>query len=298
MDKQLNTFDWSLIQTFLAVAEAGSLSGAARATGISQPTIGRQIRQMEAALGATLFHRQPRGLSLSETGTALLPSAQAMRDAAGRIAVTAGGHDTTLEGDVRITASVIVAHFVLPPILAELRQEEPGIKLDLVSTDSTENLLFREADIAVRMYRPEQLDVITSHVADLPMGLFAAPAYLDRVGRPQTVEDLLTCDLIGYDRDDRMLRGMREMGWHVGRDTFPVRTDDQAANWHLVRAGCGVGVCQIAAARCDPAVERLLPDLALPSLPVWLTAHESMRRTPRVRRVWDKLASAFSTQLS
>jgi DNA-binding transcriptional LysR family regulator len=290
MDNALASLDWSLIQAFLAVAEAGSLSAAARETGISQPTLGRHIRQIEEALGTVLFRRQPRGLALTEAGVAMLPAAQAMHEAAGRIALIAAGQDARLEGEVRITASDFVSHYVLPPILADLRALEPGISIDLIPSDATENLLFREADIAIRMYRPQQLDVITRHVGDITLGLFAARSYLDRRGRPRTVAEILNHDLVGFDRDDRIIRGMAQMGWAVTRETFATRTDDQAANWQLVRAGCGIGFGQVAAARDDDAVERLFPDLPIPPLPIWLAAHEALRRTPRVRRVWDVLA--------
>jgi DNA-binding transcriptional LysR family regulator len=294
MDKTLASLDWSLVQAFLAVAETGSLSAASKVLGSSQPTLGRQVAALEAALGAELFRRHPRGLSLSGAGEALLPAAEAMRAAAARMALAAAGEDRGLDGTVRITASVIVSHFVLPPVLARLRRTAPGISIDLVASDSSENLLFREADIAVRMYRPRQLDMVTRHVADIPLGLFAATSYLDRVGRPADTDALLALDWVGYDRDELMIRGMRAAGWSVDRDFFSVRTDDQAGHWQLVRAGCGVSATQLPIGLADPLVERLLPEVPLPTVPCWLTAHEALRRTPRVALVWDALAEALS----
>ncbi len=293
MENPLSSLDWSLVQAFLAVAETGSLSAAARRLGSSQPTLGRRVHRIEEALGLSLFHRHARGLELSEAGQALLTPAQEMQEAAGRMALLAAGRDRQLEGVVRISASMVVAHFVLPPILARLRQEAPGIQIDLVPSDQTENLLFREADIAIRMYRPEQLEVITSHVADLPIGLFAARSYLARAGTPASPEELLEHDFIGYDRDERIIRGMAQMGWKVTRKDFALRTDDQAAYWHLVRAGCGIGVAQVLAVRGEEDIVRLFPDLPIPPLPVWLAAHEAMRATPRIRRVWDALAQGL-----
>lgn len=289
MDK-LSSLDWSLVRAFLAVAEEGSLSAAARALGSSQPTLGRQVREAEEALGVRLFERHAKGLSLSKIGHAILPAAQAMRAAAGEISLIAAGQDQAPTGVVRITASVIVSHYVLPPILAQLRAEEPGIKIELDATDSTDNLLFREADIALRMYRPEQLDMVTRHVVDLPLGLFAARSYLDRVGRPDSGEDLMEMDWVGYDRSDLMVKGMRAMGWDVARDFFATRTDDQAANFRLIEAGCGVGIAQVATGNSSPHVERLFEDMEMPSLPVWLTVHEALRRVPRIARVWEALA--------
>ena len=294
MDKRLSDLDWSLVQTFLAVADTGSLTAAARVLGLSQPTLGRKVREAEAALRAELFRRHAKGLALTETGQAMLGPAQAMREAAGRLALVAAGEDRGLSGPVRITASVVVSHFVLPPVLARLREEEPGIEIDLVASDSSENLLFREADIAVRMYRPSQLDVVTRHVADLPMGLYCSEPYLDRVGRPSTEDELLALDWVGFDRNEMIIHGMAEAGWKVSRDFFKLRTDDQAAYWQLVRAGGGVGVMQQAIGEPDPLVERVMPEMPLPALPVWLTAHEEVRRVPRVARVWEALVAAFS----
>ncbi|MCB1347756.1 MAG: LysR family transcriptional regulator [Maritimibacter sp.] len=293
MDKPLSDLDWSLLQSFLAVAETGSLSAAARALGLSQPTLGRKVREVEAALGAELFHRHAKGLALTETGQAMLGPAQAMRDAAGRISLVAAGEDRGLSGPVRITASVVVSHFLLPEMLTRFRREEPGIEIDLVASDSSENLLFRAADIAVRMYRPGQLDMVTRHVADMPMGIYAAKSYLDGAGRPATQDALLALDWVGFDRNEMILRGMAEAGWSVTRDFFKLRTDDQAAYWQLVRAGGGVGIMQRAIGDPDPRLERLMPELPLPSLPVWLTAHEEVRRVPRVARVWEALVAGF-----
>lgn len=298
MDKSLQQIDWSLIRAFLAVAEEGSLSGAARVIGQSQPTLGRQIREIESALGVELFHRHPKGLSLTDLGAAVLGPAKAMREAAGAISLVAAGGDSAPEGDVRLTASVIVSHFVLPPILAKLRASDPGIQIDLVASDASDNLLFREADIALRMYRPEQLDMVTRHVCDLPLGIYAARSYLDRVGRPESLEDLMRLDWVGYDRSSLMINGMREMGWKVNREFFATRTDDQAGNWQLIRAGCGVGIAQVASARGEAGVERLFPDMKMPSLPVWLTTHERLRRTPRVARVWEALSTGLRAGIS
>ena len=155
--------DWTLTRSFLAVAETGSLSAAARQLGLSQPTLGRHVADLEAQLGMPLFQRAPRGLIPTTAALNLLPHARAMRDAAARLHLAAAGQTETLAGTVRLTASRIVAHYILPAIIAELRQAEPGIEVELVATDATENLLFHEADIALRMYRPTQLDIVALH---------------------------------------------------------------------------------------------------------------------------------------
>lgn len=290
----MDTPDWSLIRSFLAVAEAGSLSAAARATGISQPTLGRHVQAAEAALDVALFARVVQGLVLTDAGQALLPAARAMRQAAAELALTAKAQGAGLEGTVRLTASRVVAHFILPPILARLRTEEPGIEIELVASDASENLLFGEADIALRMYRPTQPDLVVRHLGDLPLGLYAAKAYLDRKGRPATLEALLAHDFIGQDRMDQVIRVMASMGITVDRHFFPVRCDDPLTYLELVRAGAGLGGILRRIGDADPLLERIdiVPDL--PSLPVWLTAAPRLRQSPRLRLVWDALADGFT----
>jgi DNA-binding transcriptional LysR family regulator len=290
----MDNLDWSLIRSLLAVAEAGSLSAAARATGISQPTLGRHVQAAEAALGVPLFTRVAQGLVLTEAGQALMPAAKAMQAAAAELALTAAGRVTGIAGSVRITASRVVSHTILPPILAQLRAEEPGIQIDLVPSDTSENLLFGEADIALRMYRPTQGDLVARHVGDLALGLYAARTYLDRVGRPTSPEDLMRLEFVGEDRQDQIIRVMGRLGIAVSRSFFPVRCDDPLTYNALIQAGCGLGGMLRRLGDADPALERIdvIPDL--PSLPVWLTAAPQLRQSPRLRRVWDALATGFT----
>jgi len=290
--------DWSLVQAFLAVADTGSLSGAARRLGASQPTLGRQIRAAEAQLGTTLFHRRARGLDLTEAGLALLEPARAMHRAAQEIGLRAAGQDQRLAGTVRITASVMTSVYHLPPIIARLREAEPDIEVELVPSDQSRNLTFREADIAVRMYRPTQLDLITRHIGDMTLGVFAAQSYVDRRGLPETPQDIARHDVVGFDQDPSIRQGFEAMGLPVTRGFFKTRCDDNIAYWHLVRAGCGLGFVQNVIARADPDMIEVPLDLDLPVLPVWLTAHEAMRSTARLRRVWDVLADGLKPLVS
>ena len=289
----MDNTDWTLFRSFLSVAETGSLSGAARALQLSQPTLGRHIAELEAALGVVLFTRAARGLVLTDAGAAMLPGARQMREAAAALAMVAAGREQSLTGTVRVTASRVVSHYLLPPILAEFRVQEPGIDIELVPSDSTENLLFREADIALRMYRPTQLNVVTRHLGDLPTAIYAAKSYLDRRGRPQGVEELLALDFVGFDRSDLILRLMAGLGIARRREDFALRCDDQVVYWALVRAGCGIGATQCPIGDADLLVERVAPFVPLPALPVWLTAPEALRQNPRVRRVMDHLSAAF-----
>jgi DNA-binding transcriptional LysR family regulator len=288
-----SSLEWSLVQAFLAVAEHGSLSAAARALGSSQPTLGRQIRSMEEELGVELFLRHEKGLELSETGRSLLGSARAMRQAVHDLELRAAGKGEALEGTVRITSSVAVATHHLPAIIARLRREEPLIAIELFPSDESSNLHFREADIAVRMYRPTQLDLVTQFLGELSLGVFAAKSYAERRGLPATVAELLGHDVVGMDRNTAILEGFRRGGFPVEREWFKVRCDDTATYWQLVRAGCGIGFGQTSIGRHDPELVEVPLDLGLPRLSVWLTAHEALRQMPRVRRIWDRLAEGL-----
>lgn len=293
MTSRPGALDWSLVQAFLAVAEHGSLSAAARVLCSTQPTVGRQVRAMEEQLGAELFRRHDRGFELTEVGHSLLASACAMREAVHGIELRAAGAGESLAGTVRITASEVVAQHHLPEIVAAIREEEPQIAIEVVPSDETSNLHYREADIAIRMYRPEQLDLIALHVGDLAIGVFAARSYVARRGMPASLSDLLQHDIVGMDRETQLIEGFRAAGVNVTRELFKTRSDDVATYWALVCAGCGIGFFQHAVARRNPEIVEIPLDLTIPKLPVWLASHAAIRATPRVRRVWTLLESGL-----
>ncbi len=288
--------DWSRLQSFASVAEHGSLSGAARATGASQPTLSRHIAALEDEIGVRLFDRTSEGLVLTAAGAEIYASAQAMTDAANQIGLIASGRSQEVKGSVRITASDTVASQVLPPMLAALRQAEPQISIELVASNETHNLLKREADIAVRMFRPTQNDVITRKVGELKLGFFASTDYLARRGRPTSVADAAAHDFIGFDKSDAMIEGFRQQGIPVDRSFFPFRTDALYVHLDLVRAGCGIGLLHVEAALDLEGVEPLLEDIPVPPLEFWLTAHAELRTSPRIRRVYDFLAERIAAR--
>ena len=291
-------YDWSLLQSFAAVAEHGSLSAAARALGSSQPTISRHIQTLEETLGSRLFERDRTGVVLTEKGAALRVEAAQMAEAAARLALIGTDMGDALTGTVRITASQIVATYLLPNILTRLHQAHPGIALEVVASDDTNNLLRREADIAIRMYRPTQEDVITRHIGNLEIGAYATESYLARRGTPQRIEDLLEHDLVGYDRSTLILDAMAALGFTATRDSFAFRCDDQVVCWQMVCAGFGIGFNQRAIAARQPDLVQVGGDLPVGSLPVWLTSHAALRQNPRIRKVYDGLADGLAAALS
>lgn len=281
--------DWTLIRSFLAVAQTGTLSAAARALGATQPTLGRHVAELETALGVILFERRRDGFRLTEKGLALAERAEPMRDAADAFARLAEGSAEQMAGTVRLTASEIMAAYVLPPMLARLAAEEPGIEIEIVASNQIGSLLARDADIAIRMVRPVQNDLVVRHVADLALTACAATAYLDRAGRPLVPQDLARHRLIGWDRADDIIKGFAQFGMSVDRHAFATRTDNQIVLWEAVKAGLGIGFAQASLVARQAGVEAVLPDLPIPVLPIWLTIHEDLRTSPRIRRVLDFL---------
>ncbi len=237
------------------------------------------------------MQRGREGVTLTPAGLKLLAEAQKMADAATRISMLAENDAAALTGTVRITASCVVATLLLPDILVGLRRQEPGISVEVIASDDTDNLLRREADIALRMYRPTQPDVITRKIADFRIGMFAAPTYLERRGTPRVPADLLGHDVIGYDRSTLIIDGLAMAGLEVDRDFFAFRSDDQVVCWKMVVAGFGIGFMNRIIGQAEPRVVEIETAAPMPSLPVWLTAHGELRSQPRVRRVYDWLAS-------
>jgi len=269
-------FDWSLVRSFLAVLEQGSLLAAARQLKSSQPTIGRHVTELESQLGLVLFERTGRGLLPTESALRLAESARAMQLGADALARSVMGADHSVSGTVRIT-----------------RLSLPDVQVELVASNAVSNLLRREADIAVRMVQPEQATVIARRVGKVALRACAHQDYLRRRGMPRQPADLLEHHLIGGDRNDETLKGFAAGGIPATREHFAFRTDDLIVVWEAVRAGLGIGFVSEHQIRTDPAVIPLLPKLKIQPLPVWLAVHKEVRTSKRIRAVYDYLADAL-----
>ncbi|HEY0919380.1 LysR family transcriptional regulator [Devosia sp.] len=290
--------DWSLWRSFAAVVEHGSLSAAARALGLSQPTLGRHVEALEAALGVALFERTLAGLKPTDTALKLFEPVAGAQRALSEAALMAEGSSAALAGSVRITASTVMSHYVLPPLLGELRRSLPGIALELVPSDSAENLLLREADIAVRMFRPTQLELIARKLGEIPIVACAHESYLARRGAPQAAGDLLHHDLVGFDRSDLIIGTARRMGFELRRSDFVLRTDSQTAMWELLKAGLGIGFAQAGLVREAPGMQVVLPGFAVPPLEVWLATHRELFTSRRIRAIYDRLGEGLTNHLA
>lgn len=290
---------WELYRSFLAVREHGSLSAAARALGLAQPTLGRHIDQLQEQLGGlVLFTRSPHGLVPTAVADELATYAESMRAAAQALVRVASGASEEPAGSVRIAVSEVVGAEVLPPLLASFRQKYPRIAFELILSNRLEDLLRREADLAVRMVRPTQSGLRTRRLGAVQVGLYAHRRYLTERGTPASLDALGSShDLIGMDRDQVALETARAMGLPVERTRFSVRTDNQLAMLAAIRAGLGIGVCQEGIARRDPELVRVLPSCRA-EFEVWLTTHEDLRDTLRVRLLYDHLAEGLSEYLA
>jgi DNA-binding transcriptional LysR family regulator len=291
-------FDWTLVRSFLAVVEHGSLMGAARAVKASQPTLGRHIAELESQLGLVLFERTGRGLVPTERAVQLTQAAQAMDSSASNLWRQARSADAVVQGTVRLAASQPVACMLLPPILMRMREALPGVQVNLVVSNAVSNLLRREADIALRMIRPEQASLTAKRIGQVNVGACAHRDYLHRRGTPARVEDLLDHDLIGSDQSGDFERGAAAMGLPIESARFALRSDDLIAQWAALRLGLGIGFVADYVMRTDSSVLKIVPTLKLPKYPIWLTVHREIRSSARIRTVYDFLASEVAAALS
>ncbi len=290
MDWRSIKFDWNKARAFLVTAEEGSLSGAARALGVAQTTLGRQVEGLEGELGVVLFERVGRGLSLTPSGLELLEHVREMGEAAGRLSLAAQGQSQALEGSICISASETYATALLPPIIAKLRRLEPGIQVEIVVANHASDLRRREADIAVRNFRPTEPDLIARKVGDAAAVLYATPDYIARLGHPSRPEDLKVAEFVSVDHAGMMIKAFNLLGLGLTEENFPLLTESHVVMWELVRQGAAIGILDSLIGDADPAVVRVLPELEPLMFPIWLVAHRELATSRRIRRVFDFLA--------
>ncbi|EBA01937.1 transcriptional regulator, LysR family protein [Rhodobacterales bacterium HTCC2150] len=291
MDWRSVKFDWNKARAFLVTAEEGSLSAAARALGMAQPTLGRQVDGLEQELGIVLFERVGRGLRLTPSGLELLDHVRDMGEAAGRVSLTALGQSQAIEGKICISASETYAAVLLPPIIAKLRLQEPGIKVEIVVANHASDLRRREADIAIRNFRPTEPDLVAKKLGDAEAVLYATPEYIEKIGNPTKPSDLQRADFVDLDAGGMMIKGLNTLGLGVTKANFPILTENYLVMWELVRQGAGVGILDAYIGDADPTVVRILPDLPPLVFPIWLVAHRELTTSRRIRMVYDFLAT-------
>ena len=298
MDWRSVNFDWNKARAFLVTAEEGSLSAAARALGLSQPTLGRQVDALEKELGVTLFERVPRGLALTESGVALLRHVRAMGDAANQLSLVASGQSDDISGTICITATEAMAAYGLPGLVRKLREQQPGLDIEILASNSTSDLKRREADIAVRSYRPTQTDLIAKKIGTMNHYLYANPDYLERLGNPREPAGFVDANFIGFDQSEQLVDAYRQAGLELSLDNFPIRTENHLVHWELVKAGAGIGVMPEQIGEPEPLVTRILDDAPPMVGELWLAAHRELKTSRRIRTVFDFLAEELGRAIS
>lgn len=295
MDWTTLSFDWNHVRAFLAAAQEGSFSAAARALGLSQPTLGRQVSSLEAALGVTLFERQGKGLTLTSTGEQLLDQVKMMGQAATRMSLLASGRAQAIEGTVRITASDVYSAYILPPALHELRRVAPRLKIEIVASNTLRNLVRREADVAIRHVRPSQSSLIAQRIRQERAYLYASTRYIERHGRPRTPQELRSHRFICFGNTPETLRYLGNVGVELDEENFAYRSSNGVVSWEYTRRGLGIAVMSQAVAQV-PDIERIDThlDLAPMEFSTWLVTHRELHTSPKIRLVYDTLARCLN----
>ena len=295
MNWQAIAFDWNQVRAFLATAEEGSLSAAARALGQTQPTLSRQVAALEEELGITLFERAGRAMALTTAGMELLEHVRDMADAANRISLSASGQSQTVEGRVVITATETMAARHLPPIIKKIHQAAPNIQIDILPSNEVQDLTRREADISIRHARPEQPDLIAKLIRETTGHLYASREYLRQIGPVNKLEDVRKATIIGIDRTDEMIAAMQEYGLELSLEQYRFNSPSGHVLFELVRLGLGISILTKEVESYADNIVPVLPDqLAIP-IPVWLVTHRELHTSKRIRIVYDILAEEIGS---
>lgn len=286
--------DWNLLRAFRATADNGSLSAAARALGLTQPTLGRQIAALEETLALMLFERDGRRLRLTDAGQELLAHVQDMGRAANRFALTANGQRSDLSGLVRITASDVYSARHLPRVVRKIRMRAPQLIVEVVADDDIRNLMAREADIALRHVRPEQPNLVAKLLADRLGYFYAATSYLEARGRPESLADLQAHDWIAMGPPERMCAYMNDMGVPLTPAQYRVVSENGLVAWEMCKRGLGIAPMDADIGAAEQQLEQVLPEQLKVSFPVWLVTHRELHTNPRIRLVFDLLAEELA----
>lgn len=291
----MDNLDWNQLKAFLHTAQTGSLSAAARKLGLTQPTLSRQVAAIEQQMGVTLFERVGKAMVLTSTGLDLLEHARAMGTAAEALGLAASGRSQAVGGVVSVSATDAIATYVLPPIMQRLRAQEPGIAVEVISSNALSDLLRREADIAIRHVQPEQPDLIARLVREAQACFYASDAWVQTHGHPRTPEDATRAVFVGSDRNGQYLAYLRQYGLNLSEDNFSCYSDHTALHWELVRQGMGIGAMMDEIARETPGMVRVLDDVPPLRFPIWLVSHRELRTSRPIRVVFEALAEGLQS---
>ena len=293
MEWTRSEFDWNQARAFLATAEEGSLSAAARALHLTQPTVSRQVSSLEKSLGVTLFERTSRELLLTKSGLELLQYFKAMGDAANYISVAATGQSQSVAGHVLISATNLMATHFLPPILKQIQTSVPDLQIEIIASNEVSDLRRREADIAIRHTQPQDENLIAKRLRDTTAGLFASSDYLDRVGRPKTMSEATKLTFVGFDNPERRIELMATHGLTLTPENFNFSTASATLSLELVRQGFGVGILPIEVGDTYSELEAVKIAFDPIQIETWLVVHRELKTNLGIRIVFDLLAEGI-----
>lgn len=292
-------FDWNRTRAFLVTAEEGSLSAAAKALGVTQPTLSRQVAALEDEIGVMLFERIGQKLKLTPSGIELLAMAKKMGDAAQEFSLVAGGQSQQLEGNVVLSVCEVDAIYRLPNIIAQLRQAEPGISVEVVVTNEVSDLKRRDADIAIRSFRPSQPDLIARKIGEEVIWLYGTPEYLHRYRHVTKLTQLQDIQLVSFSDVNRIIEMMNQRGWQLTKENFQLMTSFQPLQLNLCKQHLGLIYLPRDMAKHEPNLSQAFPEFGpIMQLPVWMVCHQELHTNPRIRRVFDFVANQLQAQLS
>jgi DNA-binding transcriptional LysR family regulator len=294
MEWKRSAFDWNQARAFLVTAEEGSLSAAARALGLTQPTLSRQVAGLEEALGVILFERTSRALLLTQSGVQLLADFRTMGEAANNISLAATGQSEAVTGHVIISATNLMAMRFLPPVLKELSQTAPDLQIEIITSNELSDLRRREADIAIRHRRPKDETLFAKRLRNTEAHLFASKEYLEEFGRPKTLADLEKLKFVGFDQPELRLGLMASRGVNLTTANFNFSTSSTTLALELVRQGFGIGIFPMQIGEDYPELENPFPAFEPISIETWLVAHRELKTNLRIRLVFDLLAEGIS----
>lgn len=283
--------NWNDLRVFLAIAEAGSLAGAARHLGNNHSTVFRRLEALESDLDARLFERHAGGYSLTPAGERMLALARPVAESIDAISRDVAGRDLALRGPVRLTTAPNLARYIVPAALVRLRQQHPGIVVEVSVADSDYDLNRREADLALRATLAPPDHLIGQHLATIDWWVCAAAG---AASLPGSESELDEHPLIGADESLRRLPALRwlEQG---RREQVVARANDLTTMAALARAGIGLAV--LPGDQPPDGLQRLFP---IPDIhgELWLLTHPDLRGMRRVRVVWEALAAAVNESMA
>jgi DNA-binding transcriptional LysR family regulator len=292
MNKAPTEWQWDDVRFFLAVARAGSLSGAARMLGVGHVTVGRRVAVLEARLGVKVLNRTPEGFSITPAGQAILAQCTAMERAALDLERVAAGRDSLAAGTVRVTTTEGLAHAVVAPAIATLRSTYPALQVDLIVGVRTLDIARREADLAVRLARPTASELVCRRLGEVGYSLYASRRYVARYGTPKRGAGLAGYDLITFTGAPAAISPFF-MGEALEGARVAIRCDNPLIQ--LKAAAQDAGIVELACFLGDECADlaRIWPEEPPALRTAWLVVHQDLRRSARIRVVTSAIVEAF-----